>query len=219
MPKFLQILLIFLLTVSISLNIFQYVNKNREDLHQVKAVIDGDTILIENSRKIRLAGIEAPEIGLCGSSEATALLTKLVGEKWVKIVPITTDSFGRDVATVYVGNTNINKEMISSGWASFNYQDIPEREEISQINKDVQKNGIGIYGKTCTQTENPVNPKCNIKGNISNIHNKTYFFPGCSSYSIIKVQLHLGESWFCSEKEALTAGFTKNPNCYGKSYN
>jgi len=32
------------------------------------------------------------------------------------------------------------------------------------------------------------------------------------------VEKDLGEDWFCSEKEAQAAGFTKPKNCYGKIY-
>ncbi len=217
MPKFLQILLVFFLTVSVSVNIYQFAKESRRDLHKVVDVIDGDTILIENSRKIRLAGVEAPETGLCGSTQSAQILDELVGERYVKIVPITTDTYGRDVATVYLGKVNINKQMISSGWTFYNSQDVPDREEVQKIHQQNQTNAIGIFSAQCTQLENPTNQKCNIKGNISK-NTKIYFFPGCSSYQVSKVQLYLGERWFCSEKEAISAGFTKSTNCYGKVY-
>lgn len=204
--------------ISIGLNIFQYTKESRGDLEKVVDIIDGDTFLVTNSRKIRLAGVEAPEVGLCGSTESAKLLSTLIKGKNVKLIPITTDVYGRNVASVYVGNTYVNKEMIASGWAGFNYIKLAGREEISIINKKAVDLGKGIYGPKCTQDTNPENAKCVIKGNINAKGERTYLFPGCSSYQISKVQLHLGEKWFCSEKEALAAGFTKNSVCYSKSY-
>ena len=218
MSKFLQILLGVFLISSVGLNIYQYTKENRGDLVKVLDVIDGDTILVENNRKIRLAGVEAPESGLCGSTESAKLLSSLVKGKSVKIVPITTDVYGRNVASVYVDDTYVNKEMIASGWVNFNYIKLADREEISEINKVAIKEEKGIYGSKCTQATNPEKPKCVIKGNINAKGERTYLFPGCASYQISKVQLHLGESWFCTEKEAIAAGFTKNSVCYGKSY-
>jgi micrococcal nuclease len=216
--KFLQILLGVFLVSSVGLNIYQYTKENRGDLIKVIDVIDGDTFLVENNRKIRLAGVEAPESGLCGSTESAKLLRSLIEGNEVKIVPITTDAYGRNVASVYVGNIYVNKEIISSGWASFNYTKLADREDISKVNKEAIESEKGIYGTKCTQVTNPEKPKCVIKGNINAKGERTYLFPGCASYQISKVQLHLGESWFCTEKEAEKAGFTKNSVCYGKSY-
>ncbi len=218
MSKFLQILLIFLLIFSISVNIFQYIKATRSELHHVVDVLDGDTILIENSRRVRLAGVEAPEKGLCGSKESAELLKSLIGDRLVKIVPIITDSYGRDVASIYLGNKYINQEIIASGWAGYNSQEIPERETVLKLHQDAMKSGKGIYGEICTQIVNPVNPKCNIKGSIGSKGTKIYFFPGCSSYQVSKVQLYLGEQWFCSEKEAQVAGYIKSTNCYNKLF-
>ena len=218
MSKFLQILLPVLLVISLGLNIYQFTKDSRGEQDKVVEVFDGDTFLLSNNRKIRLAGVEAPELGLCGSTESAKLLTSLIKDKSVNIVPITTDVYGRNVASVYVGNTYINKEMIASGWAGFNYVKLDDREEISRVNKEAVNAGKGIYSSKCTQATNPINSKCVIKGNINSDGERTYLFPGCASYQMSKVQLHLGESWFCTEKEAIAAGFTKNSVCYGKSY-
>lgn len=53
--------------------------------------------------------------------------------------------------------------------------------------------------------------KCNIKGNISG--DKIYHLPGCASYGKTTIDESKGERWFCSEKEAIDAGWRKAKNC------
>lgn len=55
---------------------------------------------------------------------------------------------------------------------------------------------------------------CVIKGNISSSGEKIYHLPGCQSYSKTVISEEAGERWFCSENEALGAGWRKAKNCY-----
>lgn len=48
---------------------------------------------------------------------------------------------------------------------------------------------------------------CRIKGNISSSGEKIYHMPGTQSYESTKINLRKGERWFCSEHEALQAGW------------
>ncbi|MCX6816729.1 MAG: hypothetical protein NTZ93_02610 [Candidatus Beckwithbacteria bacterium] len=80
---------------------------------------------------------------------------------------------------------------------------------------------LGVFSELCTQRFNPENSDCQIKGNIKlnsadisqNSGEMTYYFPGCGYYNKVDVQLHNGDSWFCTEAEARKAGFTKAKNC------
>jgi hypothetical protein len=52
-----------------------------------------------------------------------------------------------------------------------------------------------------------------IKGNISSSGEKIYHLPGCDYYNQTVVDESKGEKWFCSEAEALAAGWRKAKNC------
>jgi cold shock CspA family protein len=53
---------------------------------------------------------------------------------------------------------------------------------------------------------------CNIKGNISiNTGNKLYHTPGMEDYFGTVISPEKGERWFCSESEAIAAGWRKAP--------
>ena len=54
---------------------------------------------------------------------------------------------------------------------------------------------------------------CQIKGNIDLVDgSRTYYLPGQDRYAAIRVQPSGGERWFCSENEALAAGWHKARN-------
>jgi len=55
--------------------------------------------------------------------------------------------------------------------------------------------------------------KCDIKGNINASGDKIYHTSGCSFYNETIINEDKGERWFCSEKEAVAAGWRKALNC------
>jgi endonuclease YncB( thermonuclease family) len=90
----------------------------------VEFVYDGDTIFLVDGRKVRLLGIDTPEIGdnlECYGDEATALLRKLLPEGthvWVQPDVDPLDRYGRSLLFIYTdAGTNINLELVRQGAA------------------------------------------------------------------------------------------------------
>lgn len=55
-------------------------------------------------------------------------------------------------------------------------------------------------------------PGCNIKGNISiETGNRLYHLPGMEDYESTRISPEHGERWFCTEREAIAAGWRKAP--------
>lgn len=105
--------------------------------------------------------------------------------------------------------------LLKSGMAvSLNKSNTDEvvKEKFTIISQQARGRKMGIFLEKCTQLENSENPKCNIKGNVSR-YGKYYRTNKCSQYNITILQLYLGDQWFCTEKEAQKAGFTKAPDC------
>jgi len=188
-----------------------------DNLFLVERIIDGDTFIIEGNRQIRLMSVNAPEVGLCGSDQATAKLTELILDKEVRLEGEINDHFGRFLALVYVDDVLINEQMILSGWARFTSTASSESETLKTAFQKIKEQKLGVFSYLCLQTTNPKNPKCNIKGNVKD-GKKTYFFQGCGNYSNVALELDQGDQWFCSEREAIDSGFTKSANCYNKTY-
>lgn len=177
-------------------------------------VLDGDTFVLETSQRVRLAGLNAPEVDFCGGQEAKEKLDSLVMGKRVILREPVVDNWGRIIALVYVGNKFINEEVLKEGWGYYTSDKNSQREVLKATAHLAQEGEKGVFSPRCYQKENPEDPNCQIKGNIDkNSGDKIYHFPGCRQYEQTVVEKSLGEQWFCTEKEALKAGYKKSKNC------
>ncbi len=61
-------------------------------------------------------------------------------------------------------------------------------------------------GSALTDAETAGGP-CLIKGNINRAGDKIYHVPGSPSYDQTRIDESQGERWFCSEEEAVAAGW------------
>lgn len=209
--------MIALVSVVLNLVLWQRV-KTGGNSNQVLEVLDGDTFLLNNGQRIRLFSASAPEMELCGGPEAKSYLSDLILGKSITLKDSFIDQYSRMIALVYADNILVNESMLRSGWARYDGGGKSEKEVLKQAYQEAFETKIGIYSPLCRQ-EQPEKPKCLIKANIDKITaEKRYSFPGCREYNITIVEKDLGESWFCTEKEAQAAGYTKSQNCYNKKY-
>lgn len=94
----------------------------------VLRVKDGDSLVVERTpqkrvSEIRLAGIDAPELGQPWGPSARAALRRLVQGRQVTVVVVDRDRYGRLVGKVWVGQVYVNAAMTRSGnaWAVRQY--------------------------------------------------------------------------------------------------
>ena len=103
------------------------IQKQTEILSTTKVIItDGDTIKF-NNKKIRLHGIDTPEIKqLCKNKngedykcgvKAKLALINLISNQQVKCSIHGKDRYKRLIATCFVKNININEWLVKEGWA------------------------------------------------------------------------------------------------------
>lgn len=84
------------------------------------AVIDGDTIQVKTKggqQRIRLYGIDCPELGQPFGSQAKNKTKKLIQNKRVKILVLDKDRYGRLVALVSTKAFIVQEELLKSGLA------------------------------------------------------------------------------------------------------
>ena len=180
---------------------------------KVIEVFDEDTFRIENKQKIRLYGIDAPEISYCYGEESKVALEKKILGKRVVLKNPKVDYYGRVQAYVYLNGEFINEYLIKNGFAFDHGSGDSESEIIKVANAYAKENKLGIYAKTCSPTGPPKN-ECNIKAQVSyHDGSKTFSIPGCINYTKTLVERFRGEDWFCKEEDAKKAGFTKSSNC------
>ncbi len=92
-------------------------------------VVDGDTIDVNGVGRIRLVGVNTPERGQPGYQEAKDFVKSLCLHKIVYLDIDNAkhyDKYGRVLAVVYAGNTNVNAELLKRGYAEVMY--IPPSE-------------------------------------------------------------------------------------------
>lgn len=193
---------------------------SKREVFRVQEVIDGDIFKIRSNnedRRVRLIGVDTPEIGKCLSDEAREKLTQLVLGKDVVLEDQFSDPYGRIMANVFVNKEYVNKEMLLSGLSRMDYYENPHREELKVAYNQVRAKKLGIFSGICLSLTPPVSNKgigCTIKGNIDdNTQKKIYFLPGCKNYSQVTIDLSTDDQWFCSEKEAVSGGFVKSKTC------
>lgn len=123
----------------------------------VTRVVDGDTLWIKTDAlhkplKIRLAGIDAPEICQAGDPASSEVLGQRVMGKTVVVSFERHDDYSRALATVHLHGEDVGRWMVSQGQAwSYRYRRNagPYAEEQTQA----QHSGRGLFGTA--QAENP----------------------------------------------------------------
>lgn len=201
------------LLLSLLLNVF-FINSKNKDM-TVTEVHDGDTFTLSDGQRVRLLGIDAPELGNCGATQSAELLKSLVLNKIVKITEEKRDTYGRRMGLVWQGSKLINQEILKEGRARPNYDPNSKSEGLKSAYKDAKDNTRGVYSKICKKI-NPIPPSknCTIKGNIDKgTGEHFYHLTTCRHYNQIVLDTDLGEGFFCTENEAKTAGFTIAKDC------
>ena len=83
---------------------------------KIKQVIDGDTLRLQNDMQVRLAGVNAPELGQRGGQKAKQALRNLVPPGTTIGIAPKGKSYGRTVADVSRKNRSINRAMRRKGY-------------------------------------------------------------------------------------------------------
>ena len=88
----------------------------------IASCYDGDTCRTLSGERIRLACIDAPELQGRRANPIPAkasrdYLRSLVLGRTVNLRRITTDRYGRTVGELFVGGTNVQQQMVRSGYA------------------------------------------------------------------------------------------------------
>jgi endonuclease YncB( thermonuclease family) len=113
-------------------------------------VNDGDTITVKMGskyRRIRLAGIDAPELGQKYGPQARAFLNQLCYRRQVTLLPLATDAYGRMVAQVRLADgQNLNRAMVRHGYAWY-FNRYQEDKELARLQAQARKARLGLWSQ------------------------------------------------------------------------
>ena len=189
--------------------------------------VTGDTIVL-SGQVVRLSGIEAPELTQvcrnarrrrwrCGRASRQAL-SKIVGSRKVSCSNLHADKNGFKTGTCRIGEDDIAMRLLRSGHAvstASSYGSYSTEEAAARSAK------VGIWGGSAQSPEefrvatwNSAKVKapdgCPIKGRVTR-SGKVYLLPWSPTYRSRKIRKSRGERWFCSESDALAAGWKPDP--------
>jgi endonuclease YncB( thermonuclease family) len=158
----------------------------------------------------------------CGL-EATRHLARMIGHAEVRCDDLGPDKYGRTLGRCFVGQLNLNAAMVRDGyaWAYVKYS-----KDYVTLEAEARAARVGIwqgdampawdYRRRAWETAEVVAPAgCTIKGNVS-ASGKVYHMPWNTWYEKVKMEpsransetgLVGGKRWFCSEQDAMAAGW------------
>lgn len=202
----------------------QAVAKRQVEILQGKVVglSDGDTIEVLQIRRtvrIRLHGIDCPEMGQAFGMQAKRVASDLVFGKDVKVKVLTRDKYGRLVGIVNLEDgTNLNRELVRRGMAWWYVKYAPSDTELSMLQDTARSKKIGLWSQP-----NPIPPwQYRRTGNLNdeelakmpnffgNKNSRIFHAKGCSGY--LKIAPH-NRIPFTSQQQAISAGFGPAKNC------
>lgn len=128
---------------------------SRQLVGEVASVIDGDTIDLDTTvgrTTVRLAAINAPDIGECFFDEATEQLLAGLQRATVSVEVVGTDQFDRSLGHVFAGERHVNRELVASGHALVSGPDQgdPYRAVMLSAEQEAFADRIGLWaGDAC----------------------------------------------------------------------
>jgi endonuclease YncB( thermonuclease family) len=187
-------------------------------------IIDGDTIAI-GDLKIRLHGIDAPEGDqLCAGAdgkpwkcglEAIRLLARLTAGRTVACRSLGLDKYYRVLATCAADGVDLNAELVRQGlaWAFVRYS-----SDYVNVEGEARAARRGVFQAATQapwefraarwQDASSAAPEgCAIKGNVNGRGERIYHMPWSRHYDAVRMDETKGKRWFCSESEAIDAGW------------
>ncbi|WP_226346893.1 thermonuclease family protein [Agilicoccus flavus] len=199
----------------------------------VVGVVDGDTIKVRvdgRTERVRVIGIDTPELAgdECFAQEAASRMQSLAQSRSVRLSADPTqddrDRYGRLLRHVILADgRSAARVLIGEGFGREYTYDAAYRgqAEHRRAQESARAAGRGVWSSGCATapTEasadqqasatapSPSAGRCDIKGNISGDGEKIYHVPGGRSYAKTRIDEGKGERMFCSEDQALAAGW------------
>lgn len=204
--------------------------------------IDGDSLKVGDT-EVRLYGIDAPELTQtcqregrawsCGT-DAAYQLSRLVNGKQVSCSTMGVDTFGRTLARCKVGEIDLNRTMVATGFAlayrrySTDYVSAEESAKLARrgiwtgtfempsevrhgdddyvLARPIDRGADGPIPVVSSVRSKPQpSGNCRIKGNHSRRGELIYHLPGMPYY-----EQTVAEQIFCTEGQARAAGYRRS---------
>jgi len=125
-------------------------------LWRVVGVHDGDTVTCldesNQQQKVRLASIDAPEIGQDYGKVSREALAEMVFGKTVEVTDEGKDRYGRWIGRLTANGVDVNRQMVATGNA-WHYADYSRDASLAALQSQAQSQRLGLWAQP-----NPIAP-------------------------------------------------------------
>lgn len=119
----------------------------------VRSVTDGDTLVVTDGRRVRLAQVDAPETSDCFGSQATEALRRMADGQPVTLRRPSNgperDRYGRTLAEVLIAGRSVNEALVAEGAAewydAFAREDPDLAERLRAAENAAREAGRGLW--------------------------------------------------------------------------
>jgi micrococcal nuclease len=193
------------------INDYPELKDKKYEIATIKRVVDGDTYETSSGQKLRMIGVNTPEVHgneqYYGREASDFSKSRLEGQTVYLFRDVSdTDKYNRLLRYVFINNDHVmfNETLLIEGYA--NTMTVPPNvtfaEKFVLLERQARENHKGLWGKS---EDAQACQKPEIKGNINSRNEKIYHVPGGKYYDQTKA-----EKMFCTKAEAVSAGFRKS---------
>lgn len=120
----------------------------------VVAIGDGDTLTARcgppgayRQVKVRVAAIDAPEMRQAFGQRARQNLARLCFRQQARIEPLDQDAYGRTVANVRCGGTDVASAQVRAGLAWVYTPYAQQHPQLAPLQRQVRASGVGLWSQ------------------------------------------------------------------------
>ena len=175
MDKKYAFLIALAITILIAINhyLFSIELSPEREIAKLSRVIDGDTIELEDGRKIRLLNINTPEKNQPNSELAINFLKNYENSS-IELEIVGADKYNRALARIYVPEY-LNLELVKNGMASKFLVEDEETDVFAEAEEEAIKSSLGIWQKSqyynCLKSRiDEINEKIIMANNCNNLN-------------------------------------------------
>jgi endonuclease YncB( thermonuclease family) len=195
----------------------------------VEHVDDGDTFSVRagaQEYRVRLSGVDAPEIGQRFGQESRSRLRALIFDRTIDVRPVGVDQYGRVLACPIVDGRNVCDTMVAEGWA-WQYRQYSHDARLAALEQQARTARRGLWAdpNPMPPWEHRAEERARGSGGTAagagardtapvagpfhgNVRSRVYHAPGCPDYNCANCTVV-----FATREAAEHAGYRPHREC------
>ena len=195
------------------LNKYSNTNCHVEESAVCTKVVDGDTIYLDNGKKVRFVGVNTPERGVEGYITSKNFVQKLCLNKEVGLDIDDSkhnDKYGRTLAVVIVDGKNLNEMLLKEGLAEIMYMPPSEFYPYDWANGNTPTSSHQTSSSSSDTGSSASHSSSDSGSYIGNANSGKFHVAGCGSVGKMSEK---NKVFFSSRSEAINQGYVPCKRC------